>query len=304
MPVQVSNPDKVMFPDTGLTKRDLVAHYERVAPTMLPHLAGRPLTLQRFPNGIQGSGFLQKNAPAHFPSDIGRVEVPKRDGTTTYPLVDDVRGLLYLANLGTIVFHVWTSRLPDLDRPDRLVLDIDPPEGDPESARLAAGLVREVLVELDLPSVPMTTGSKGYHLITAISPTAPAEESAELSRIVAELAAVRHPDLLTTEFRIERRRGRTFLDWLRNRPGQTGVAPWSLRARPGAPVAVPFGWDELPDTPPDRWTLESIDDRLASGDPLLMAADKPVDLGPAVAAARSLADEAGVEIVPFDRFRS
>ncbi len=303
--VEVSNPGKVIFPVPGFTKEDLVGHYRRVAPQMLAHVGGRPLTLHRFPNGIGAAGFLQKNASAHFPESIRRAAVPKREGgVTTYPVVDEAGDLAYLANQGTVAFHVWTSRLPHLDRPDRVVFDLDPPEGEVEAAAAAALAVRAFLEDLGLRSAPMTTGSNGYHVIAPVAPEVHIDEVSMFARTASVLLAEQHPDLLTHEFRIEKRKGRVFVDWLRNRYGQTGVAAWSLRARDEAPVAVPFEWDELPQTPPRRWTLEIVEERLARPDPIVGLAGAPADLGPAAAAVAEQAAAAGIELAPFDRFRS
>ncbi len=301
--VEVSSPDRVMFPEPGYTKADVVGHYERVGERMLPHVAGRPLTLHRFPRGIAAKGFLQKNASDHFPPSIRRVEVPKREGgVTTYPVVEEAEDLAYLANQGTVTFHVWTSRLPDLEQPDRLVFDLDPAEGDVAAAGDAAEVLREFLAGFGLPTAPMTTGSSGYHLVTTIRPGPHIDEVSVFARTAAVLAAERHPELLTHEFRIEKRKGRVYVDWLRNRFGQTGVAAWSLRAKPEAPVAVPFAWPELAATPPRRWTLADVEERLAGTDPVAELA--PVDAGPAMAAVTEAAAGAGIELEPFDRFRS
>ncbi len=301
--VEVSSPGKVIFPDRGLTKADLVGHYEAVGERMLPHVAGRPLTLHRFPAGIAAKGFMQKNAADHFPASIRRVEVPKREGgVTTYAVVEEAGDLAYLANQNTVTFHVWTSRLPDLERPDRVIFDLDPAGGDWEAARQAAALVRDYLAGTGLPTVPMTTGSNGYHLVTKVEPAIHVDELSDFARTAAALLARRHDDLLTDEFRIEKRRGRVYVDWLRNRFSQTGVAPWSLRARPGAPVAVPFEWGELAGTLPQRWKLGDVGPRLERPDPIVEL--RPVDAAPALAAVAAEAEAAGLELEPFDRFRS
>ncbi len=301
--VAVSSPEKVIFPDAGLTKADLVGHYRRVGERMIGHVAGRPLTLHRFPRGIAAKGFLQKNAADHFPPSIRRVEVPKREGgVTTYPVVDEPEHLAYLANQNTVTFHVWTSRMPDLEHPDRVIFDLDPADGDWEAARRAAAVVRDYLDGIGLPTAPMTTGSNGYHLVSRIEPAIHVDDLSDFARTAAALAARRHPDLLTDEFRIEKRRGRVYVDWLRNRFGQTGVAAWSLRARPEAPVAVPFRWEELDDTLPRRWTLGTVAPRLELPDPVAELA--PVDAAPALATVAAEAEAVGLELEPFDRFRS
>jgi bifunctional non-homologous end joining protein LigD len=302
--VDVSNADRVVFPDVGITKGEVVAYYEVVADTMLPHLAGRPLTLERYPRGIAAPGFMQKNAADHFPASIQRVEVPKRDGTTTYPVVTETPDLAYLANQGTITFHAWSSRLPDLEHPDRLIIDLDPSEGDTERVRQAAHIVGPLMAELGLASIPVATGSKGYHVVAPIHPAINGDDVAEVMNGLALWLAHAHPDLLTTEFRKEGRKGRVFVDWLRNRPGQTTVVPWSLRARPGAPAAVPLEWDELDDVAPDALGLRSIAHRLVRADPLTALAQQPSDARRACAEIPRMLDEAEIQIEQFDRFRS
>ncbi len=265
--MEVSNPDKVLFPDDGITKGEVVGYYETVAPVMVPHAMGRPLTLERYPTGIGQQGFFQKHAADYFPESIGRVVVPKEGGTVEHPVVDDGEGLAYLANQGTLTFHVWTSRVPTLDRPDRMIFDLDPPEGDVVAARWAARQVGAILGELRLVGLPMTTGSKGYHVVVPLVPEATIEQVGETARAISAALANRHPDRLTTEFRIAKREGRVFIDWLRNRYAQSAVCPWSVRPKPRAPVAVPLTWDEIGRSRPDRWRVGTIAPRIADGDP-------------------------------------
>lgn len=300
---KISNPDKVLFPESGFTKADLVGYYESAAEAMGRHVLGRPLTLHRFPNGIGQKGFLQKNASGFFPEDIRRVDVPKQGGTTTYAVLASSDRIPYLANLGTITFHIWTSSVPDLDRPDRIVFDLDPPETAVADAKAAARLVRGFLVSLGLDSAVMTTGSKGYHVVTPVVPSLDFKVVGRFTQLASALMVLSEPDLLTGEFRLANRDGRVFVDWLRNRRGQTGVAPWSIRARVGQPVATPITWDELEVTPPDRFDAATALSRL-DVDPIAELARRPVDLGPAVTAVEELAAAAGIEPAPFDRFRS
>ena len=302
--MEVSNPDRVLFPEDGITKAELVGYYESTGPAMMPHVDGRPLTLERHPNGIHRPGFMQKNAGKHFPDTIERVEIPKREGgTTIYPVVHRADDIAYLANQGTISFHVWTSRLPQLDKADRIIFDLDPPRGDVDEVRTAARVVRSFLDELGLASIPMATGSKGYHVISPIIPSIETEHLASLTQAAAILLARREPELLTSEFRKNKRSGRVFVDWLRNRPGQTGIAPWSVRPRPGAPVAVPLTWEELDGTEPDQWTLRTID-VAGHGDPLAGCAESPSPAGEALEELASLLEAEGFALEPFDRFRS
>ena len=300
--MEITNPDRIIFADAGFTKRDVVHHYQHVAERMLPHIAGRPLTLQRFPKGLGKKGFMQKNASKHFPDFIRRIPIEHQKRQTQYPEIDTAEGLAYLANQGTLTFHVWTSRLPHLGRADRIVFDLDPPEGDHEAAREAALQVKAALDELELPSRPVATGSKGYHVVCPVEPNQATGDLTRLSRIVSTMLTTRFPDSLTSEFRKAKRKGRVFVDWLRNRTAQTVVAPWSLRPRAGAPVAVPIAWDEIADTPPDRWRLDTIRERIELPDPLALLA--PVDAGRAIQRADEMAEEADLLLEPFDRFRS
>jgi bifunctional non-homologous end joining protein LigD len=258
--VRVSNPDKLLFPADRITKADVVAHYERVGSLMLDFCTGRPLTLQRFPRGIEVQGFMQKNAADHFPASIARRVVPKRGGgETVYPVVDRAADLAYLANQNTITFHMWTSSAERPNRPDWLVIDLDPVAGDVGAARAATTAVGDVLGSFGIEGFPLATGSKGFHVwVPLIPPDGGFAATALASRAVAGLAAAAHPGELTTEFLKRNRAGRVFVDWLRNAPTATVVVPYSLRPRPGAPVAVPLGWDELASTEPEGWRLGTI----------------------------------------------
>lgn len=294
--VKVTHTEKVLYPDDGITKGEVVDYYRTVADAILPHLEGRPLTLQRFPNGIDAEGFMQKNAGKYFPDSIERVEVPKEGGTTNHPLCDSVDDLVYLTNQNTISYHVWTSRLPDLERPDRLVLDLDPSDKS-EAPRAAARAARQVMEDVSLSPGVMTTGSSGYHVVALIEPEHDYEVVGRAARLLAGIVAARHPDDMTTEFLKKERKGRVFVDWLRNRWAQSAISPWSLRPRPGAPVAMPIHWDELDETEPTRWKIGDAPSRL--GDPAAWPDARPIDLE----AVETLAGDHGVSAdEPFDRF--
>lgn len=285
--VEVSNADKVFFPDEGFTKGDLVGYYRDVAEIMFPHVRGRPLTLQRFPNGVGADGFYQKDASDHFPDWICTTEVARRrgGGTVDYVVVcDRAATLVYLANQGTVTFHVWPSRDDALEQPDVLVFDLDPPERDGEIdlglVRSTARRLRDVLEETGLVPYLQTTGSKGYHLVVPIECGPDYDVVGGFARRVADLLAKRHPDELTTAQRKAKRGDRIFLDTGRTGFGQTFVAPYSVRARPGAPIATPIGWDELGRVEPRRYHLGNIRRRLAQKeDPWASMADdaRPLD---------------------------
>ncbi len=221
-----------------------------------------------------------------------------------HPVVVDRSGLLYLANQGTVTFHAWTSRVPRLDQPDQMIFDLDPPEGDTQAARLAVRAVRDLLAELGVPSFPVATGSKGYHAVVPLRPSLPIERVEEVSRRLAALVVASHPDRLTLEFRIERREGRVFVDWLRNRYSATTVVPYSLRPRPGATVAVPIAWEELDEIEPDGCDLAGMTRRLEETDPWEDLEAAAVDLKVVAEEVAGRVAAAGIRLEPFDRFRS
>lgn len=267
--VEIGNPDKALFDDPAITKRELAAYYRTVAGAMVPHLRDRPLALQRFPDGIGAEGFMQKQRPDHAPDWVKGVEVEReRGGSLTMIVCDDAATLAWLADQAVITVHRWLSRTDDLNRPDRLVFDLDPPGQDFETVRQAAYDVRELLDDLDLPSYPMTTGSRGLHIVVPIRVEEPFDDVRAVARRIADIAAGRHPGRLTTQVRKDQRRGRLFVDILRNAYAQHAVAPYAVRPLPGAPVATPMRWSELDDTrSARRWTIRDLESRLSGGDP-------------------------------------
>jgi bifunctional non-homologous end joining protein LigD len=268
--VTLSHPDKVLF-DPDVTKADLAAYYERVAPALLPHLRDRPLSLQVFPGGVGRPGHFMKNVPAYFPSWIDRIELPKRGGTVTHVLARGADTLRMLAQHNAVTLHVPTARVDRFDRPDRLVIDFDPSGGDEDfpgvkrGARLAADLMRGAGLE----PFAMATGSRGVHVVAPIRRECAYADVLDLGRAVAAAVVDADPGGFTTRFLKEDRERRIFVDVLRNRPAQTVVAPYSVRARPGAPVAAPLTWEELDAAENARgWTLETMPERLERhGDP-------------------------------------
>ncbi|MEU3606808.1 non-homologous end-joining DNA ligase [Streptomyces sp. NPDC035033] len=267
--VEIKRAGKELFPDDGITKADLADHYRRVGPRILPHLRGRPLMLERHPDGVGGGRFMQKDVPGHFPDWVHRCELPKAGGTVTYPVCDDLATLLYLAGQACITPHRWLSKADRPDHPDRLVFDLDPPGDDFEPVRRAAGRLRELLDELALPAALMTTGSRGLHVVVPLDRRAPFDDVRAFAHDVAEVLAGRYPEELTTAPRKQARGGRLYLDVQRNGYGQTAVPPYAVRALPGAPVAVPLSWSELdaPDLTGRRWTLATVGERLEEDDP-------------------------------------
>src|SRR5712692_7889347 len=229
--VVISHPEKILFPDDGITKGELAAYYEAIAPLMVPHIDGRPVTMERFPNGIGHGGFLQKDVSKGFPEWLERVEAPKKGGVVHYPLVRDSRSLLWLANQNCITPHVWTSRTPDLYRPDVCVFDLDPSGDEPNVLRTAALAVRDVLAELGLPSWVKTSGSKGFHIVVPLDGEAGFDEVAGFANAVAQVLIARDPRHLTQEFSKVDRGGRIFVDTGRNGYSATFAATYAVRSR-------------------------------------------------------------------------
>jgi bifunctional non-homologous end joining protein LigD len=266
--VAISHPERVVFPDAGLTKLDLARHYATVGEVMVPHVRGRPLALQSFPQGIAGGGFFLKDAPGHFPDWIRTVTVPKREGGTIDQVVaDEAATLVYLAGQNVITPHVWTSRADRLERPDRLIFDLDPTTQRFAEVRAAGRALGDLLRDLGLGPFAMTTGSRGLHVVTALRRTEDFDAVHAFARAVAEALVQLDPGSLTVEFRRANRGDRIYVDVARNAYGQHAVAPYAVRPLPSAPVATPLRWEELEDgrLDPQGWTIATIGDRLADG---------------------------------------
>jgi bifunctional non-homologous end joining protein LigD len=262
----ITHPDKVLFPDDGITKGELAAYYEAIAPLMLPHLVDRPLTMERYPSGIGRQGFWQKDVSKGFPDWLQRVEVPKKDGVVHHPVVTDARSLLWTANQNTITHHVWTSRVPDLKHPDICVFDLDPSDDDVASVRAAAIGLRDLLDELTLASWIKTTGSKGFHIVVPLDGETPMGQAARFVDAVGKLFVSLAPDNLTQEFAKADRRGRIYVDTGRNGFHSTFAAAYTVRARRGAPVSAPCTWKEVEsgEVEPATFTLKNMRDRVAN----------------------------------------
>jgi len=244
--VACTNVDRVMFPDSGIKKSEVLHYYFTVADFMLPEIDQRPISVERYTKGIDTSGFFQKHYQKHYPSWLDKEELGAKT-RVVYPIVDSTAGLVYLANQGSIAFHIWPSRREQPEYPDLLVFDLDPPEGRFDLVRETALNLRELFEELDLPSFVKTTGSKGLHVVVPLDGRSTFGEVSQFCHRVAKLMTERHPDKVTLEFYKKDRKGRLFLDTLRNALGATLVAPWSLRGRAGAPISMPIGWDEVED---------------------------------------------------------
>src|SRR5690606_22874935 len=260
----ITHPDKVLFPEDGITKQELADYYAAIAPAMLPHIRNRPVTMERYHRGIGEPGFFQKNVTRGFPEWLERVEVPKRGGTVHHVLVTDERSLLWLANQNCITPHVWTSRVPDLYRPDVCVFDLDPSVEDAEMLRGAALQLRDLLDELGLASWVKTSGSKGFHIAVPLDGRARFGEVARFADAVARTLVARDPDRLTLEFSKADRGRRILVDTGRNAYGATFAAAYAVRARPGAPVSAPCTWEEVErgSVHPQSFTLRTMAGRI------------------------------------------
>jgi bifunctional non-homologous end joining protein LigD len=262
----ISHPEKVLFPDDGITKGELAAYYDAIAPLMLPHIRGRPITMERYPSGIAHPGFMQKDVSKGFPPWLKRVEVPKKDGVVHHPIADDAASLLWLANQNCITPHVWTSRQPDLFKPDLCVFDLDPSTDDPSQLREAALTLRDLLDELGLASWVKTSGSKGYHIIVPLRPETGFDGVSGFAHRVGAVLVSRDPARLTQEFSKSDRRGRIYIDTGRNGYSATFAAAYAVRAKPGAPVSAPCTWDEIErgTAGPSTFSLRNMAERIAA----------------------------------------
>jgi bifunctional non-homologous end joining protein LigD len=243
--VTLTHPERIIFPEKKITKADMFDYYEKVADHMLPFLKDRPLTLQRFPDGIAESGFYQKSISDYFPDYIKTVQVETEEGMNTQILCNDKKSLLYLVNQGTVSFHVWLSKKDKIRQPDKIVFDLDPPEDAFDKVKEAAKVLRNYLVKHKKAPQIMTTGQNGVHLYYDIRRGRDFDEVKKEARKIAEAVTNLRPDLLTTNIRKDQRKGKIFVDYLRNAYAQTVVCPYSLRPNEAAGVATPIQWEEL-----------------------------------------------------------
>ena len=255
----------MLFPGEGITKGELAAYYESVAAVMVPHVRGRPVTMERYPAGIDKKGFIQKDVSKGFPSWLERVEVPKHGGTVNHPLINDTRSLLWVVNQNCITPHVWTRRVPDLYHPDICVFDLDPGRDEPDVLRGAALALRDLLDELGLPSWVKTSGSKGFHIAVPLDGTTQVDDVARFAHVVGAVLVQRDPKHLTQEFSKSDRGGRILVDTGRNNYSATFAAPYAVRPKPGAPVSAPCTWEEVErgTVHPQSYTIRTLGARLA-----------------------------------------
>ena len=262
----ITHPEKILFPDAGITKGELASYYETIAPVMLPHLRRRPITMERFHRGIGAPGFFQKDVVKGFPEWLERVEVPKHGGTVHHPIANDTRSLLWLANQNSITIHVWPSRTPNLYNPDICIFDLDPSKEDDLGTLVKAALnLRDLLAELGLPSWIKTSGSKGFHIAVPLDGKSDFGTVARFAHVVGKILVQRDPDNLTQEFSKVDRGGRILVDTGRNGYSATYAATYTVRAKPGAPVSAPCTWEEIEkgDVGPRTFTLRTMAQRVS-----------------------------------------
>ncbi len=266
--IQISHPEKILSPKDGISKADVAAYYERIAPFMLPHIKDRPLTLRRYPDGIEKEGFYNKHAPDYFPDLIKRINVPmhsEKGKIAEMASADEASDLVYFANQNMIEIHMGLSTARTLEKPNQIIFDFDPSDNDFEKVRIAALELENMLDELGLPSFVKTTGSRGVHVHIPIKPERKFAAVKDYARSLAQHLNDMMPDITTLEHRKDKRGDRVFIDYLRNDYAMTAIAPYSLRAKKGAPVATPIMWEELSDLSlkPNSFTIENIFKRLA-----------------------------------------
>lgn len=265
--VSISSPDKLMFPQAGITKLELAEYYARIAPHMVPLVKDRPITMHSFPGGIDADGYLIKSAPKHFPDWIERATVRKRGGTVTHALANDAASLVYMANQNCVTPHVWLSKVDEPDQPDRVIFDLDPHEGGSfADCRAAARDLGEMLRDRGLATYAMVTGSQGLHVVVPIRRGPEFPEVFQWAKAIGIELAEANPGKLTMEFLKENRGGRIYVDVRRNAYAQHAAAPYAVRPKERAPVAMPIRWEELSDRKlgPQSWTIRTAPDRVAS----------------------------------------
>lgn len=283
----ITHPDRVLFPGDGITKLELAEYCLTVSRRMLPLLRDRPLNLERFPAGIAKPGFFQQHLPRETPAWVASATLPKEGGKVRRVIAAGAAELVYLANQSCITLHAWLSRRDRPEHPDQLIFDIDPPAARSRKAVTAARALGDLLRELGLVPFLKTTGSRGYHVLVPLDRRQTHDVVREFARSVAEELVRRHPADLTTAGRKQARKGRIYLDVLRNSYGQTAVAAYAVRAKRGAPVATPIAWEELEDPAMHsaRFRLRDIAARLDSApDPWADLRRRVKPLGPAIEA--------------------
>src|SRR3954451_9130523 len=262
--IEISRPEKVLFPEDGVTKGDLIEYYARVAPHMLPHLRDRPLTLERYPNGINTKRFFQKDVSSYFPKWLRTVTVPKVGGTVTHLVCNDTATLVYIANQACVTPHIFLSRMDKVDVPDQMVFDLDPQGDDYDLVRSTAWDFKRLLDDLELPAFLKTTGSRGLHVVVPLRRREKYDAVRAFARELASIIVSQAPKARTMEQLKANRGNRIFIDTNRNGYAQLVAPAYAVRARRGAPVSVPLAWDELGKKAlrPNGFTIGNLFERL------------------------------------------
>ena len=264
--VDITHPDKILFGKSGLTKQDLVDYYFAIAPIMMPHIDDRPISMQRFPQGIAKEGFYQKDASDYFPKWITRIPIGKQEGgKVDYVVIDKPATLIYLANQNCITPHVWLSKTDNIHKPDRMIFDLDPAESlSFADIQDVAKKLKTILDDLELPTLCMLTGSRGAHIVVPLKSVHTFDEVRDFAHDIAKLLAQQFPKLITIDVHKTKRGKRVFIDWLRNGFGATAVAPYAVRARENAPIAMPVTWKELlsPKMISQKYTIKNVMKRI------------------------------------------
>lgn len=260
--IRISHPERVIYPDLGLSKLQLARYFEAIGEWILPHVSGRPLTLVHCPAGLASPCIYLKHAKAWGPTALRRVKIQEKTKVGEYLVADSIEAVIALAQMGIVEIHTWNSLADDVERPNRIVWDLDPgPSVTWRQVTKAAGVVRNVLETLGLKSWVKTTGGRGLHVVAPISPARDVGECLEFSRSVSEAIVASEPGLYTTKFAKAGRERKILIDYLRNNRTNTSICAYSPRARAGAPVSMPIDWDDL-DEKPDKWTVPTVAKRL------------------------------------------
>ncbi|WP_025030497.1 non-homologous end-joining DNA ligase [Nitratireductor aquibiodomus] len=268
--VSLSSPDRLLFAEEGVTKTALAQYYERAAPRMLPHIEKRLVSLVRCPDGRESPCFFQRHGSKGFPDAVRHMAIAEKSGEKAeYLYIDDLKGVIAAVQMSTLEFHIWGSRTDRLEAPDRLVFDLDPDEElDFTAVRRAAFTMRDRLADLGLQTVPLLTGGKGIHVVAPLERRREWLDIKDFARGFAKRLSEDEPERFLAEASKAKREGRVFVDWLRNERSATAIAPYSTRAKPGAPVAAPVSWSELETIAvSSAFAIADMDERLAAPDP-------------------------------------
>ncbi|MBI2352851.1 DNA ligase [Candidatus Dependentiae bacterium] len=259
-----SHLDKILFPESHISKLSIIKYYQRVAPLLLFFIKNRPMVMRRFPDGISSNGFYQKQISDFFPKWIKHLSVDLKKGNKQdLVIINNQRSLLYLANLATIEFHAWLSLAQSVTTPDKIVFDLDPDNNSTKQLCIIAFALKKIIEQHDLVPFVMTTGSRGYHVVIPIVPNHSFEEIHDFAHYIAQQVEELYPHMCTIKASKKERKSKIFIDYLRNSYGQTSITPYSLRARPRATIATPLSWEELKKTAPDKYSIGTIFQRLS-----------------------------------------